>query len=243
MGFTKFKFHAVFTDHKVSIQKHQCKNPECGWQSTPTSTSVFGTSTHPDLAKIQSEQGILHRFRKAQSSLEALTVHARPVNNHNKIKLITDQLGAQLAKANLKSPSKNECASPAQEVIVQIDGGHIPIKDKDKRSFETLSAVAYRAENIQTIDQHHRKIMDKSCALSVLVSLGPHCKKLICILDWFYIAMTFQNVRGAVDEAFEESLKSVKWTLWHGKSKEALSKLTLLVNDVIDSKQRKKLID
>lgn len=30
---------------------------------------------------------------------------------------------------------------------------------------------------------------------------------------------------------------------WHGKSKEVLSKLTLLINDVIDSKKRKKLID
>lgn len=47
-GFTQSKFHAVFTDHRVGIQKHKCCNPECDWQSTPTTTSVFGTSTHPD---------------------------------------------------------------------------------------------------------------------------------------------------------------------------------------------------
>jgi len=46
------------------------------------------------------------------------------------------------------------------------DGGHIPIKDKDKRSFEALSAIAYRPENIRTVDKHHREIEDKSCALS-----------------------------------------------------------------------------
>ena len=41
---------AVFTDYKVGIQKHKCTNPECDWQSAPTTTSVFGTSIHPDLA-------------------------------------------------------------------------------------------------------------------------------------------------------------------------------------------------
>jgi len=29
-------------------------------------------------------------------------------------------------------------------VIVQVDGGHIPLKQQDKRSFEALSGVVYR---------------------------------------------------------------------------------------------------
>jgi hypothetical protein len=48
IGYTQSKFHAVFSDHKVGIQKHKCRNPECDWQSSPTTTSVFGTSIHPD---------------------------------------------------------------------------------------------------------------------------------------------------------------------------------------------------
>jgi hypothetical protein len=56
-------------------------------------------------------------------------------------------VGAVLAEENLKPPTKKDCAPPAQEVIVQVDGGHIPIKDKDKRSFEALSAIVYRPEN------------------------------------------------------------------------------------------------
>jgi hypothetical protein len=43
-GYIQSKFHAVFTDHKLGIQKHKCRNPECDWQSSPTTTSVFGTS-------------------------------------------------------------------------------------------------------------------------------------------------------------------------------------------------------
>ena len=166
-------------------------------------------------------------------------------------------------------------------LIIQIDGGHIPIKEKDKRSFEALSAIAYRPENICSVDKHHRQITNKNCALSaqddelatmktytlnalreqgmtektqvtaladgalncwsVISSLSPHCQKLLCILDWFHIAMKFQNIGGAVGEAFKESLEGVKWKLWLGKPTEALSKLKLLMTNVTDSKKRSKL--
>lgn len=280
-GFTQSKFHAVFTDHKVGIQKHQCRNPECNWQSTPTTTSVFGTSIHPDLAKLQCEQGALYSFRKAGTNLEKLSVHRRRVNNHTNIKLITNQVGAVLAQENLQPAAIIEAVSSTPEVIIQIDRGHIPIKDKDTRSFEALSAIAYRPENIIAVDNHHRQIEDKSCALSaqddelttmkiytlnaarkqgmkqetqvtaladgalncwsVILSLAPHCKNLLCILDWFHIAMRFQNVRGAVDDAFKGTLEGVKWKLWHGKSNEALRKLELLMSNVTDTKKRSKL--
>ncbi|MEM6447564.1 MAG: ISKra4 family transposase, partial [Cyanobacteria bacterium P01_D01_bin.123] len=165
-GFTKSKFHAVFTDHKVAIQKHQCGAPDCNWQSSPTTTSVFGTSIHPDLAKLQCEQGAFYSFREAEKNLANLTVHRRRVNNHDRIKLMTDQVGAVLALENLRSPSPEACAPPAQELIVQVDGGHIPINEKHKRSFEALTAIVYRPENIRELDQQHRQITHKSCALS-----------------------------------------------------------------------------
>jgi hypothetical protein len=281
IGYTKSNFHAVFTDHKVGIQKHKCRNPECDWQSSPTTTSVFGTSIHPDLAKLQCEQGALYSYREAESNLEKLTVNRRPVNNHNKIKLMTNQVGAVLAKKNLEPLVAEDCAPPAAEVIVQVDGGHIPIKDKDKRSFEALSAIVYRPESIRRIDQHHREIENKSCAVSaeddnlatiktyllhmalkqgmvkntvvtaladgalncwsVIRSLIPHCKELICILDWFHIGKKFQNVRSAVEEDFKETLERVKWSLWHGKSDEALTKLLILMKNITDLKKRSKL--
>ena len=281
LGFTKSNFHAVFSDHKVGIQKHQCRNSECDWQSAPTTTSVFGTSLHPDLAKLQCEQGALYSYREAQTNLEKLTVHRRRVNNHNKIRQLTDDVGEVLAQENLKPPVEKDCAPPANELIVQVDGGHIPIKDQDKRSFEALSAVIYRPESIRTIDQHHREIESKSCVLSatddnlatiktyvlhaarkqglvrntevtaladganncwsVILSLNNHCKQLTCILDWFHIGKKFQNVRSTVEEGFKDTLERVKWTLWHGNSDEALTKLELLITNVTDPKKRTKL--
>jgi hypothetical protein len=43
-GYKTSKFHAVFSDHTVRIQKHHCRHPDCGWHSTPTITSLFGTN-------------------------------------------------------------------------------------------------------------------------------------------------------------------------------------------------------
>jgi hypothetical protein len=167
-GHTKSNFHAVFSDHKVAIQKHQCTAVECNWQSAPTTTTVFGTNIHPDLAKLQCEQGALHTYREAQANLEKLNVHRRPVNNHNQVKQMTNQVGAVLANENLKPVTQDECVPPATEVIVQVDGGHLPIQQTGKRSFEALCAVVYRPEDIREIDNHHREIEDKSCAMSAL---------------------------------------------------------------------------
>lgn len=165
---------------------------------------------------------------------------------------------------------------------MQIDGGHIPIQDKTKRSFEALSGTVYRADSIHRIDRHHREIRDKTCAISalsdglqtmktyllnaalkqgmtnktemtaladgakncwlVLSALEPHCKKLVCILDWFHIGKKYQTVKNALGAEFEDALESSKWTLWHGKVKETLIKLTELQMLVEDTKQRSKLI-
>jgi hypothetical protein len=108
----------------------------------------------------------LYSYREAQTNLEKLTVHRRRVNNHNQIRQITDNVGAVLAEENLKPPAHKDCAPPAHELIVQVDGGHIATKEKTTRSFEALSAVIYHPENIRTIDQHHGEIASKSCALS-----------------------------------------------------------------------------
>jgi len=35
-----------------------------------------------------------------------------------------------------------------------------------KRSFEALSAIVYRPENLHAVDQHHRQIINKTCVVS-----------------------------------------------------------------------------
>ena len=167
-GFKESKFHAIFSDHKLRIQQHCCKNPECNWNSGPTTISVFGTDIHPDLAKLQCEQGALFSYREAASNLEKLNAQHRRINNHDRVKIMTNNLGEQIAQENHKSPIPEELPACARKLVVQVDGGHIPTKEKDKRSFEALCGIVYSPANIEEIDRHHRRITKKSCVISAL---------------------------------------------------------------------------
>ena len=90
------------------------------------------------------------------------------MNNHTHVKRITNKVGAVLSEHHRLSPSPEECATPAQDLIMQVDGGHIPIQEKDKRSFEALAAIVYRPEHLQAVDRHHRQIMEKTCVISAV---------------------------------------------------------------------------
>lgn len=280
-GYSQSSFHAVFSDHKLQIQKYCCKNSDCNWQNTPSIKSLLGTNIHPDLARLQTEQGALYSYREAQTNLEKLNCKPRRVNNHMHVKRITDTVGDEISENNKLAPLKKECANLAKELIIQADGGHVPTKDKEKRSFEALSAIIYKPENIKRKDKHHREITEKGCVASalednlksmktyllngakkqgmneatvitaladgakncwsLLESLEPYCKKLLCILDWFHIGKKFQNVKNALGENFEESLDKAKWKIWHGKADEGLSKLDLLRNNITDENKLSKL--
>src|SRR4029453_3208966 len=134
-GYKASNFHAVFSDHTVRIQKHHCSHPDCGWHRTPTITSLFGTNIHPDLATIQCAQGALYSYREAKQNLEQWNRHPRRVNNHTRVKRMTDKVGAVLAEHNHLAPATEGCAAPAQDMMLQVDGGHNPRKEKEKASF------------------------------------------------------------------------------------------------------------
>ncbi len=140
-GYKASNFHAVFSDHTLHIQKHHCSNADCHWHNTPTIKSLFGSNIHPDLAILHCEQGALYSYREAEKNLETWNARPRRVNNHMHVKRMTDKVGAVLSEHNQLAPAAAECSAPAQDLIIQIDGGHIPIQEKDKRSFEALSAI------------------------------------------------------------------------------------------------------
>jgi hypothetical protein len=167
-GSRSSKFHAVFSDHELKIQQHCCENPECNWRSSPTVNSLFGTSIHPDLGKLQCEQGALYSYREAQNNLKKVNYFPRSINNHTQVKRITGKVGELLAQQNYQTPVAEECAAPTTELIVQVDGGHIPVQDKQQRSFEALSAVVYRPARMRQVDKNHRQISEKTCVVSAV---------------------------------------------------------------------------
>jgi len=60
---------------------------------------MFGTNIHPDLAKLQCEQGALFSYREAQTRQ---TQHLPPQREQpQKISRLTDQVGAILSEQHL----------------------------------------------------------------------------------------------------------------------------------------------
>jgi hypothetical protein len=72
----------------------------------------------------------------------------------------------------------------------------------------------------------------KNC-WSILKSLKPHCKSITYILDWYHIRKKFDTLIGQLDSENSEELESIKWKIWHGKSDDALLRLTALYSALI----------
>lgn len=163
IGYKKSNFHAVFSDHRLRVQRYIC--PKCNSRYIPSIKSMFGTSIHPDLYKLQCEMGSAFSFFKSECQLANLCQTKREINNHQRIKQVINGVGEALCELNIKdTTSLND--KPAKELIVQIDGGHIKDKDPDKRTFEALTAKIYRPEAVVVIGKERTKIKEKTCVAS-----------------------------------------------------------------------------
>ena len=122
-GYATSKFHAVFTDHEIKVQKLKCLN--CKKSVVPSVKSLLGTSIHPDLYRIQCEQGANHTYRKAEHTLEQMCNNKRDINNHNRIKNITNAVGKALAEQN---KTVNDSGSLPESVGHFSAGSHLCFK-------------------------------------------------------------------------------------------------------------------
>lgn len=164
-GYKKSEFNSVFTDHKLDVQRKRCRH--CNWHHTPSIRSEFGTSMHPDLAKLQCEIGAEHSYRAAQDILDKHSFHPRRVNNHERILQVVNAVGEYITQT--KSQESSAQVDPASELIVQVDGGHIKDKDFNARSFEAMAAVIYKPESIEVNpDSCRGNLVSKHCAASAL---------------------------------------------------------------------------
>ena len=143
-GFNTSDFHSVFTDHKVKTQRQICNR--CGWRNIPSVKVLFGNSSHPDLIKLQCETGAEHTYRDAQVILNKQSLVKRKINNHEQIHHVIEKVGEYIGQTIAQNTIIPE--TKAEELMVQIDGGHLKDKDPDTRSFEAMAGVIYRPENV-----------------------------------------------------------------------------------------------
>src|SRR5262245_54793165 len=84
------------------------------------------------------------------------------------IKRMTEKEGAVLAEHHRLSPSPEECAAPAQNAILHVDGGPIPIHEQDKRRCAAVAAMVYRPAHLHAVNHHRRQIMEQTCVVSAM---------------------------------------------------------------------------
>ena len=155
-------YHDVFSDHEIIIGRKRCK--VCKYEPRSTVSALVGDCMSADLKRIQSELGASHSYRESEELFSKFSRQPRPINNHDRIKNVTEQVGATL---NDLHHDESEVASiaPAKELIINVDGGHINTTEKGKRSFEAMTAVIYRPESLIS-DGDRNRLTSKNCAAS-----------------------------------------------------------------------------
>ena len=162
-------FHSVFTDHRVKIKRLKC--PNCKRYVIPSVQSLFGSAIHPDLAKMQCELSSNHSYPETTAILTTLACGYRKINNYDRIRHNVSRVGHAMELLNRYECIGNVIVSneEAEELILNVDGGHVIDKNPDKRSFETLTSIIYQPKNVVINEiTNHGEITDKSCAASAL---------------------------------------------------------------------------
>ena len=184
-GYTKSDFNAVFTDHKVNVSRQYCTH--CTWKSIPSILSLFGTTVHPDLSRLQCENGAKQTYRDAAHYLNQLSCSERRINNHDRVKQTCEQVGYYTEKHPIPCAKK---VAPAKQLCLQVDGGHVASKETGARSFEVLSSVVFKPENIDTTYHYEEQedgelvlrykrgtLTSKQCAASAKADKLKHIKQ------------------------------------------------------------------
>ena len=257
-GTNKSIFHDVFTDHNVEIQRFKCNN--CGYETQSTVRTLFQGGISGDLKKIQSTLGSTHSFREGEKLFELFSGKDRQINNHDRIKQVTESVGNAIEIIN-SDEREMLVTDDAAELILNVDGGHIKTTEDGKRSMEAMVSVVYRPESLKSSNTDTRNyIMSKNCAASIkddnqrhmisstiiaalkqglspkthvtalcdgaqncwniASSLEPLCGSITYILDWFHLAMKFENI--PLPKKLKEDLISIKWHLWRGDVAKAI---------------------
>ena len=176
-GTVKSVFHSVFSDHKIPVKRQKCCNKNCGWTSVPSISSLFKTNSHPDLSKLQTEMSAHYTYRHAQKILNTMSYHARKVNNHNHLHEVIETIGNYMSSEPI--PIKDKDTVVSDELVLQVDGGHLKTKDPNSRSFEALTSVIYNPKNVKYSEllperdselefARRGEILSKHCAASAL---------------------------------------------------------------------------
>lgn len=174
-GFNESWFYDVLTDHRITFPRRRC--PSCKHVETNTVQGLLGQSLSGELIKIQSELGAQYSYRDSENLINRFSSKKRRINNHEKIHATSEQVGTSLSHLH-RIEEDVLSVEPAEELIVQVDGGHIKSAEEGQRSFEALTAVVYQPGAVIPNNKNTRNtIENKHCAASAMSDSQEQMKK------------------------------------------------------------------
>jgi hypothetical protein len=174
-GFSTSWFYDVFSDHRVTLPRKRCN--ACNHVVSNTVHGLLGHSLSGELIKIQSEIGAQYSYRDSENLINLFSHNERRINNHEKIHATTEQVGESLSTLH-KIEEEILVAESADELIINVDGGHINSTEEDHRSFEAMAAVVYHPTAIISNSKNTRNtITSKHCAASAVADSQEQMKR------------------------------------------------------------------
>ena len=164
-GYNASGFSDVFTDHRFKLPKRQCNS--CRHVENTTTKNIFGSKLSGELIKIQSELGAKRSYRESEELMSLFSNKRRSVNNHEQIHITSESVGQSLDEI-VELEEEIISVEPAEELIVQVDSGHIKSTSDDERSFEAMTTVIYNPKSVITKNNNECITSNKNCAASSL---------------------------------------------------------------------------
>ncbi|MDP5020600.1 MAG: hypothetical protein NWP91_02565, partial [Rickettsiaceae bacterium] len=169
--------------------------------------------------------------------LEQVKIAIKPINTKSTPELIANIDGGHIkARGDNRSFEAMVATVYKPEKLKRVDKNHNVLESKtivasaksdEQTTMKTLFKNACITEGMGKGTEVTCLADGADNCKSIAYSIAGDCKNMTYILDWFHIAMKFQNI--SIPEIGKELLQSAKWNLWHGNCDKALECLKELI--------------
>jgi hypothetical protein len=164
---------------------------------------------------IQADGGYIKSSDKYQGNFEVLVSHVYNPENHI-------------------PGTYRESGSRKSGVIEEKIYSASALKDRGKTIRKMTIAAAKKQGMTKNTNITALSDGAKNC-WTVLKSLANECNKIEYILDWYHIKQKCTTVRSKLEDPYASELASIQWKIWHGEKEEAISRLSKLYLELINS--------
>jgi len=169
--------------------------------------------------------------------LEQVKIAIKPINTKSTPELIANIDGGHIkARGDNRSFEAMVATVYKPEKLKRVDKNHNVLESKtivasaksdEQTTMKTLFKNACITEGMGKGTEVTCLADGADNCKSIAYSIAGDCKNMTYILDWFHIAMKFQNI--SIPEIGKELLQSAKWNLCHGNCDKALECLKELI--------------